>query len=347
MAKASFRASNGDRGRMQQLPDSADDLPETVSVDLDDKDPENFEIVEVDDTPERDRGRPTKVPDDLAEQETDLRGLSRNAQKRIDRLRFETETQRRGREQAERERDAAVQGIKDRDDELNRYRLATETGNTALVASMRSERENRIAEAERRVAAAHAEGNSAELAKATKDLGMAQAELVAINTRASQTLARPAQQAPAPVQQQPQNQLAPRVNDWINRNRSWFDVNARDAKSAEALSIHYKLKHEGIEPTSEEYTRELDRRLKAVYPEHQPLEFSSEDDARQARSTPRRTNTVADSSRETNAGRPANPRTVELTRSELSIAKRLGVSPQRYAAEKVKRMQREQQDGAQ
>ena len=69
MARASFRASNGDRTRMQELPSSADDLPETVSVDLDDKDPQNFEIVEVDDTPERDRGRPTEVSDDLAGQE--------------------------------------------------------------------------------------------------------------------------------------------------------------------------------------------------------------------------------------------------------------------------------------
>lgn len=341
MARTAFRASRGDRTHLQELPRSADDLPDTVSVNLDDKDPEKFEIVEVDDTPEADRGRPTDVDNPLADEEDELRGRSQKTQKRIDRLRFETETQRRGREAAERERDTAVKLANDQAAELARYRLSTESSNTALANSMRGEREARITDATRRLEAAHAAGDGAAIAKATADLGMAQAELVAINTRAPANPAppNPAPQ-PVPQQQQQQNRLPPRVDGWINRNRDWFHVDGRDPKSAEALSIHYKLLAEHIAPDSETYTRELDKRLKAVYPDHQPLEFSSEDDGRPERSTPRRTNAVAESGREDDTRRPANPRTVELTRSELSIAKRLGVTPQAYAAQKLRRDQR-------
>ena len=42
--RQSFKPSSGDRSRMQQLPDSADDLPESVMVNLDSKDPDAFDI---------------------------------------------------------------------------------------------------------------------------------------------------------------------------------------------------------------------------------------------------------------------------------------------------------------
>lgn len=337
--RGSFRASGGDRSRLQELPASADDLPETVSVDLDDKNPDNFEIVEVDDTPEDDRGRPTELDRSLADQEEDLRGISSKTQKRIERLRFETHTERRGREAAERERDAAVQLARSQGAEIAQLRMVAESGNTALVGSMRSERTARIEDASRRLAQAHADGDGAAIAKATADMTQAQAELVAINTRASAPAPAQQQQAPAEQQQQPaQPNIAPRARQWVERNLKWFRVDGGDPKSAKALSINYDLIARNMDPNSEAFTRELDKRLKAVYPDHEPFDYPSEDGGRQDRS-PRRSNVVAEGSRESEDRRPANPRTVELTRSELSIAKRLGVTPQAYAAQKLKREQ--------
>lgn len=337
MARQSFRANRGDRSFQHDLPASADDLPETASINLDDKDPNNIHVVEIDDTPEADRGRPTEVDAPLDLQEADLRNMSATTQKRINRLKFETETQRRGREQAERERDAALQMARDQNAEIARLRMITESGNTALATSMRTERESRIAGATQRLTQAYAEGNSEAIAKATAEISQANAELVAINTRATA--------APAPQQQvqqqppQPQRpNIAPRAQAWVERNR-WFRVDGGDPKSAKALSIHYDLVNRGVSPDSETYTRELDKRLKAVYPEHEPYDFPSDDGDRQAGSTPRRTNTVAEGGREDGARVPSNPRTVELTRSELSIAKRLGVTPQAYAAQKLRREQ--------
>lgn len=346
MAKHSFEPSRGDRVHMQQLPESAEDLPDRVSVDLDDKDPNNFEVVEIDDTPEDDRGRPTELDGaSLADQELDLRNLSAKTQKRIERLRFETHTERRGREAAERERDAAVQLAKSQGEELARMRLVAESGNTALVNSMRGEREARIADATRRLTQAHGDGDGAAIAKATADLSQANAELVAINTRApAQQPANPQQaapQQPQPAQPQPRSNIAPRAQSWVERNRNWFRVDGSDPKSALALSAHYALTAQNVDPNSETYTRELDKRIKAVYPEHEPFDYPSGDGDGAGRSTPRRTNVVADSTRETENRQSAAPRTVELTQSELSIARRLNVPVKQYAAEKLKRMQRE------
>lgn len=334
MARGKFQASTGDNNHRQQLPPSADELPDTVSVNLDDKDPNAFQIVEVDDTPAADRGKDTtwNGPSSLEDQEDDLRNLSkRQFEKRLSRVVAETQTERRAREAAERERDAAIELARNQNTELTRLRQTTESGNTALLSSMRAEREGRIAEAARRLEQAHLEGNGAAIAKATVDLGQAQAELVAINTRAPQPAAPAVQPAPQPAPRQQAPSIAPRALAWVQRN-TWFDARGGDDKSRDALDINEALTRRGVDPNSEGYTRELDRRLKALYPDHIPFE---QDGDRQERSIPRRSNTVADSSRE-NDSPSANPRTVELTRSELSIAKRLNITPQAYAAEKLK-----------
>ena len=164
------------------------------------------------------------------------------------------------------------------------------------------------------------------MAKATGDLSMAQSELIAINTRAAAMPAAPA----APVQPVPQQRvapsIAPRALDWVKRN-DWFDPTGKDERSREALHINQELTNKGVDPNSEAYTRELDKRLKAVYPDHQPFD--------EERSMPRRSNTVVDGGRPNVGSNPNPARTVELTRSELALAKRLGVTPQDYARSKI------------
>lgn len=336
MARDSFRPSPRDRNMTHNL--ATDDLPERVTVDLDDKDPGNFTVVEVDDTPEADRGKPRDVDRSILEQEEDLRGVSKNVQKRIDRFKFEVETHRRGKEAAERERDAAIEAARLRDAEIARLRQAAERGTSALADSMTAERESRITDAKRRLAAAHADGDAEAIAAATADLTQASAELIQIKANTPKKPAAAQQQPPAP---QPQRQaaptIAPNVVAWLAHNDGWF--NKDKEKTDFAMSIHRTLVARGVEPSSDTYTAELDKGLKTMYPDHQPFSGSrSEADNggdNGERSAPRRTNAVEPGSRE-NADRPANPRTVELTSSQLAIAKQLNLTPQQYAASLLK-----------
>jgi len=196
---------------------------------------------------------------------------------------------------------------------------------------MKSDREARLQDAERRLTQAHAEGDSAAIVAATRDMGAVQAELVQIASRTP--VARAAEAAPAPAAQ-PARQapnLAPAVAAWISKNDSWF--NKDSAKTKLALSLHDTIVQRGIPPTDPRYTQELDKGMKAMYSDHVAYEQSNGDDDG-GTPTPRRTNVVAEGSRET--GKVSNPRIVELTKSQLAIAKQLNITPQQYAASLAK-----------
>ncbi len=337
MARESFRPSPGDRTKIQVV--ETDDSP--VLVDLDGKDAPIIQVL--DDRTDDEKTGTTRDPAKWDEQNAqDPKGVSPRTQKRFDRLKAETETERRLRLQTERERDEAVRVAAASRAEVDdlRQRLATNT--TSLATSMTAERDVRIADATRRLEQAHAEGNSSEIAKATADLTTAAAERVAI--AANTPRAQPAREEQPRQQQQPQQtqapQLAPNVAGWIAAN-PWF--NKDKAKTEFAVSVHRALEARGVRPESDEYTRELDKGMKAVYADHQPYSGSQPDDGDDEERTtaPRRTNAVAPGSRDT---RPSGgPRTVELTATEYAVARQLGLtSPKQlalYAAEKQKRDQ--------
>lgn len=348
MAKRSFQPSSRDRNELIQLPPSADALPDVVSVDLNDEDPENFEIVEVDDTPEQDRGKPTKIDDPLDVSDVDVKGVDPNTAKRIKRLTFETNTERRAREQAERERDAAVEFARQQKAELDALRQRADGATHALGQSMLARNESSLNAAKARLTAAIENGDGAAQAEATAEITELSAEKMAIAARvpkAPKESQQPQEQQRQVAPAQPQTQtptMAPNVAAWLAQNNGWWSRDTQ--KTKDAMAIHNSLRARGVDPASDAYIKGLDKGLKALYPDHTPFRGADDDNGGENRSTTRRPNPVADGGREqsttaNNAG-SGNPRRVELTRSELSIAKRLGVTPQAYAAEKARRAAR-------
>jgi chromosome segregation ATPase len=126
---------------------------------------------------------------------------------------------------------------------------------------------------------------------------------------------------PMPQQQAPQAQQkptpSPRAEDWASRN-TWYGQD-RVATYA-AWGIHQTLvEQEGVEPDSDEYYNELDRRLR----EELPTRFATQ--TRQQRSAP----AVAPASR--SSGINSARRTVRLSPSQIAIAKKLNVPLEEYA----------------
>jgi hypothetical protein len=116
--------------------------------------------------------------------------------------------------------------------------------------------------------------------------------------------------------------MKPNVAAWIAKQSSWFNVDKDKTDAAYALSRAILAR--GVRDDSPDYTKEMDRTLKAMYPDHVAYDQSDSNPAREDSATPRRTNVVADGSRET--GRVVDPRKVTLTSSELTVAKRLGLT---------------------
>lgn len=135
-----------------------------------------------------------------------------------------------------------------------------------------------------------------------------QQEVAVRNPAPQQQYIQPRQQAPEPDE---------RAESWAARN-TWFGQDR--VLTYAAWGIHQDLiEREGVDPQSDEYYTELDRRLRDEFPK----KFAN--DSRQQRSAP----AVAPASR--SSGINSARRTVRLTPSQVAIAKKLGVPLEEYA----------------
>lgn len=112
-----------------------------------------------------------------------------------------------------------------------------------------------------------------------------------------------------PVQQQRPD---PRVQEWAEKNK-WFGSDR--VMTQAALTIHEDVIAEGFSPSSDDYYRELDSRIRREFPH----KFSAP--------SKKPTSTVA-SGRPTQVKKSSN--SIELSDTQKNIAKRLGISYDDY-----------------
>ena len=131
-----------------------------------------------------------------------------------------------------------------------------------------------------------------------------------------QQLAMP--QAPQQQEFQTQAEPDPRAQDWADKN-PWFGDD--ESMTYAAFGIHRKLvEEEGFDPTSEEYYNEIDKRIRRDFP-------NKFEEAPKKAAKPRVASAESTASRSSTKGR----RTVKLSKSQISIAKKLGVPLEEYA----------------
>jgi hypothetical protein len=161
--------------------------------------------------------------------------------------------------------------------------------------------------------------------EAAADAQMKIADLTAQKREvAAKKVSRPVAQ-PAQSVLQPQSSTRPapdnRAQEWVARNSAWFQKDK--AMTAFVFGVHEDLVEKGVDPRIEadKYYRALDEAVRKRFPE----QFGEE-----APSTSAPRSVVAPATRST-TGR----KKVTLTANELSIARRLGVTPEQFAREKM------------
>ena len=117
----------------------------------------------------------------------------------------------------------------------------------------------------------------------------------------------------------------PKAIDWQQTN-PWFGSDYE--MTSFAYGVHDKIVNEGIDPDTDEYYQLIDSRVREVFPSY----FNEGEDADVAQRQKAKS-VVAPAKRGSGGGAP---RTVKLTQTQVRIAKRLGLSPQQYAAQLVK-----------
>jgi hypothetical protein len=275
------------------------------------------------------KAKPLAADDNPEPTEEELAAYSEQVRKRIEKLTHARHDERREKELAQRERDEAVafaqQALAAQRTLEEQTKKLTEQSMTSSLAKLDAE----IAAAKQKYIEAANEYNT----EAMAEQQMRVAELIASKKQTEaqkfqQSTAQSLAQPPGSgVQRQPTAQPAPdtRARDWAARNDAWFQKDR--AMTAFAFGVHEDLVSRGVDPRTdaELYYKKLDEEVRKRFPE----KFESEPQ-RTPRASP-----VAPASRMV-GGR----KKITLTSTELSLARRLNVTPEQFAAEKLKLEQR-------
>ena len=294
-----------------------------VSVDSDD---DGFEIEIVDDTPEEDQGKPRraentepKIPSD-----DEVEKYSEGVQKRIKQLKFEFHEERRAKEEAARMQEEALRYAQQIKAENDRLKKTLDEGEATLIDQAKGRIDAQLDKAKAAYKAAYESGDPDALLAAQEQLTTIQNEKYRVDNYKPQQ--RVQQQAPQPTYQQPAAQ-PPKVDqkalEWGKRN-DWFEKDPE--MTGYAYGLHEKLVKQGIDPRSDQYYDEIDKSIRRVFPDR----F---DDGLIEEEAPHRQHgsVVAAPSKTTK-----KPRTVRLTSTQASLAKRLGLTNEQYAAQLMK-----------
>jgi hypothetical protein len=318
---------------------SGNKLPEEKEVKLNEAERKNETSVEAkvqddldleieDDTPAADRGRdplPKDVVDELEKDE--LTDYSDRVKQRLSQLKKVWHDERRAKEQADREREEAIRFAQQIAHENKKLKTSLSSGEEEYVKAVYSSLEQQFVIAQRDYREAYDSGDTDKIINAQARMNDAQLRLSQIQNYKPQykeTALQP-QENPVYIQQsQPQVQKPDsRALKWQEKN-DWFGSD--EEMTSLALGLHEKLVRNGVDPTSEEYYRRIDGTMQKRFPEY----FG---DATLDEETPahRKPSTVV-----APATRSTAPKKVRLTKTQVALAKKFGLTPEQYARETLK-----------
>ena len=299
-------------------------------------------------------------PDDKAkaksksdEDDDELSEYSEKVQKRIKKMTWEKNEERRQREAAEALRDEAVRATQTLMQRNQQYEQIIATGEAELVKRMKQGAEAAVNSAKAEYRKAYEEGDTDAIVEAQEKLLQAQAEMVETNRydadyqrRVQQfqqgqnfqqqgqyqqpRQAQPSQQAQQAAQQPQQPPPpTPEAASWAEKNPWFHDPNHYDM-TAMAYGVHEDLvRNKGVRPDTPEYYAEIDKVMHQRFPEYfgQATGGTASSTAQGSQST-----VVAPASR--NNG--AKSRKVKLTPTAVALAKKLGLTNEQYANQMLK-----------
>ena len=255
----------------------------------------------------------------------ELDSYSESVQRRINQLTAK-------RKQAAEEAQAAVQYAQQMQQENETMKRRLQQMNGAY----NNEAENRLKAQEIQATRALQEANEAgdyervakaqqalaKIAMAKEKVGAQKAKLVR-QQKAAQAQAQQVQQQPVQpqYQPQPQPQRDPKLEKWLEKN-SWFGSDRLMTRAAQAIHEQLVLE-EDFDPTSDDYYKEIDSRMR----KEMPNKFQEKRSNAQ---------TVAPASSSGRSQKSGRKKAVELTPGQVAFAKKMRIPLEKYAQEVAK-----------
>ncbi len=277
-----------------------------------------LDIEIVDDTPEKDRGKKRAAPpEELTDEE--LAAYGDKVQARIKKFDRAYHDERRAKEEALRERDALEKAARALLEERDALKGTLAKNQTTLVDQAKSGVNAELDLARKEYKEAYETGGPDKVLAAQGKLTAAKIKADRVNN----FKLPPLQERKAPVKDDPPARRPdPKVEAWVKRN-PWFHTD--DEMTGYALGLHNKLVNSGVDPNSDEYYTKLDSRIRQVFPDR----FNDEDEDDDSPPQRKKAATVAPASRST------APKKIRLTKSQVAVANRLGISLEDYARHMV------------
>ena len=257
-----------------------------------------------------------KVQEDKSsEDKKELEEYSEGVKKRIAKL---TKKMR----EAERQKEAALEYAKGVKAEADKTKSKLSTMEPGYMTAMEGRVTSGLEAAAAKLAAAREAGDlkaEIEAQKQIAKLGLEEARVELMKKRAeAESKQKPVKQPSLNEAIQPKTTAPdPRAEAWAEKNE-WFGKD--NAMTYTAFDLHKILtEEEGMDPSTDEYYAEIDKRMR--------IDFPHKFDKQEVKVTTKPTQTVASAKRSVNPGR----KTVRLTPSQVTIAKKLGVPLEEYA----------------
>lgn len=311
-------------------------FPDETEVRVNEKEPDvQVEIESEDAAPEveiaeEEKPKHTKLgeePKPLADDEVEQ--YSDRVKKRIDHLYKGFKTAQTEAEKAKRDAEEAIRVAQSVIEENKKLKGSLSQGQAALLEQAKKVVSNEVEEAKRKYKEAYESGDSDRLVAAQEELTTAKIKLDRVNNFKP----TPLQEEKKEVQiAQPKTETVPtdaKAERWASENSSWFGKDKE--MTSFAFGYHAKLLDSGVDPTSDEYYEKLNSRMRKVFPEA----FGSEEPPEPEEEKPqvqrqKPSNVVAPATRST------APKKVVLSKDQVNLAKRLGLTPEQYAREVAK-----------
>jgi len=287
----------------------------------------------------------------------ELDSYSASVRKRLDKATFK----RREAERLAEEAVIAAQQLNQQNQNLSaknkEYESLINRGETALVSQIKQKAQLAAEKAKAEYRKAHEEGNTDDIVSSQERMIEAQSQMQEAEryerslpqqptqqqqmAQQQQLAYQQQQQAYQQQQQQPVNSVPapePKAKEWGEKN-TWFGDEEHKGMTAYAYALHEEaIKDNGLSPNSDQYFEYIDGGMRGRFSEYEWSENTSKDVSGGGQTAPSTTaqpsSVVAPSAR--NNG--AKPRKMKLTSSQVSLAKRLGLTNAQYANQLVKEM---------
>jgi hypothetical protein len=312
-----------------KFPHERDEEKDELDVTIEDEDSE-VEVKIVDDTPDEDKFAqplPGEIREEL-ERLDESPEYTAGVTQKFKQYKKAWHDERREKEAAMREQQAALEMAQKILDENNKLKGMLQTGEKELISTYQTSAEMELDKAERNYKEAYDSGDSDRLLAAQKELVRAEMKLdKAKNFKPTVQIPENDVQT-TPQRQEAQPQMDPKVASWVSRNPWFVDQNKR-AMRKYAEGVHEELAERygrGFIGTDEYFTS-IDKEVKKRFPE-EFASASNNDEPKAQRTKP--ATVVAPAKRSTAS------KQVVLSKTEAGLAKKLGLTNEQYAREKMR-----------